>query len=1023
MKRTTAKILTAIILLLSSVSTLQASQQSLNEGWIFSLGDYPTATQDQFDDSLWREVTTPHDWAFEGGYSMHGAQKDKGGYASGGIGWYRKTIHLTKEQLKGQYTFIDFDGVYMNSEVWINGEYLGKRPYGYIHFSYEITDYLKEGDNLLAVRVDNSLEPSARWYHGCGIYGDVHLRSKAKSYFELDGLTITTPSIDQKRGVVAITSEVVSRETKAEQYTLSCTILREGKRLQSTRQEVSLEEGLNKLSLELSIPSPELWSPENPALYDIELSLMDSKRKLIDNQTTHFGFRTIEWHAESGFHLNGSQYKLRGVCEHFEGGATGAITSEQIMRWRLQRLKDMGCNAIRCAHNPFLPIFYDLCDEMGFLVMDEIFDGWNKKADYDYGMQAFDEWWERDLRAWIRRGKNHPSIFMYSVGNETHGDVAVDLVRVCHEEDSTRTVTSGDSNPDDMDILGVNGRSEKMSFLDNYIPADRAFIATENPHTWQVRGYYRTHTWYRNGYPSTKQEPQWIPNLTEKEIFGYDWISPDKRRNSKQIFNSSYDNATVRVTARHLIEKLRDADWFSGSFRWTGYDYLGEAGYVHGGFPFRAFQSGALDLAGFEKDLYYLYQSQWGGGDMVHILPHWTHPVMTKGELIPVWVYTSGDEAELIVNGESLGRKRRGAKWDEMQLEWLVPWCEGEVEAVAYRNGVEIARTQQRTSGAPSRVEAEIYNGGDELSVVTLKQVDEKGTLYPYGENRVYVELRGEGRILSFESGSPVDVECNFMARSKECFFGLNRLFIEKWGAQDEPISLLTAVISGDKKLMLSNVVSINMQEFAIRGGDLPKRKLTVRYTTNGEEPTIGSRLYTQPFEVELGTIVKATIFDGARAIIDMEEHFTVEDGLYWGEPGAEPYDYGGEQAEMAKLEGGAYFSKKDGDGFYATGFVSFRQKGASVTWYQENDGAPFDANISIRYSQLLDGAKISQMELWNNDTFIGVIDFKNTQSPSSHWNEYAVKIPIVSGGNNIKLVALGGVNASPNIDQLTLIQ
>ncbi|MFI3305088.1 MAG: glycoside hydrolase family 2 TIM barrel-domain containing protein [Rikenellaceae bacterium] len=1030
-KRKMIQLLCAVIAVVAATSTFASSNsKNINIGWRFNLADTPEAKEVSFDDSAWRELDLPHDWAFENGYSIDGAQTEKGGYASGGIGWYRKELSLSAEEVDGRNIFIDFDAVYMNSEVWVNGNYLGKRPYGYISFHYDITPYLKVGNNTISVRVDNSLEPSARWYHGCGIYGDVAIRNLDSAYFEKDGLTIATPSIDEDEGKLSISSEIVLRDKRGK-YKVFCLVTdAEGNRVtKELLRNANLTEGLNKIEFFTEVKSPKLWSPESPYLYNMELALLDSKGRIVETQKSHFGFRTIDWDVNKGMFLNGEQYKLRGVCEHMEGGPTGAIATRKLLEWKIQQIKDMGCNAIRVAHNPYLPIFYDICDEIGLLVMDEVFDGWMRKANYDYGMQAFDEWWERDLRSWIRRDKNHPSVFLYSLGNETHGDIAKELVRVCNEEDPTRLVTSGDCNPRDMNVYGVNGRSEKASFIENFNPSEfnQPFIATENPHTWQVRGYYRTKTWYRDSRPNEKNGAQVIPDLTEKEIFCYDWTSPQKRHNAKQIFNSSYDNATVRVTARRLIEVLRDKDWFSGSFRWTGYDYLGEAGYVHGGWPFRAFQGGALDLAGFPKDLFYLYQSQWSDKDMVHILPHWTHPVMAEGELIPVWVYTSGDEAELIVNGISMGRKQRGEKWDEMQLEWLVPWAEGTVEAIAYRGGKEIARTMQRSSGAPTKLKLELSDttlkaDKQDFTILTASQVDDKGTLYPYGENRIYTKIYGGARILSFESGSPVDVECNFEADSKACFFGLNRMFIQSTSLDEsEPVSIITAVISGDKKLMLSDKISIDIQETALRG-ELPNRKFTIRYSTNGHEPTLdNSYIYKEPFPIQLGTIVKVVIFDGSEPIMKIEELFTEEDGLYWGTPGEPVCAFDGEQAETSEMAGGA-FKRGNGGGYYSTGFASFRNAGASIAWYQENDGAPAEGSISIRYSQQVEAGS-SEMELWNNDTLVKVVTFANTGSEATDWEDIVVALPLNSGANSIKLVSRGGVEASPNIDQVKITQ
>ena len=1009
------KLILILIAALSPFIATEASNIDFNSDWKFILEDIDGANKIDINDATWRKINLPHDWAYEAGYVELGGQKDKGGYGIGGVAWYRKHFDIDTKELTGKSVFIDFEAVYMNSEVWVNGHYLGKRPYGYIPFSYEIGNLLKDGENIIAVRVDNALEPSARWYHGCGIYGNVTLRVNQSAYFEKDGTFVQTPTM----GEVAISSEIISQHDQTVEVRYSITD-NKGKRVAKGKlSKVALSDKMTLLPISASVKNPNLWSPESPALYTLDMEIRSAKsRKILDEQSIRFGFRTIEWDAKTGMHLNGKQYKLRGVCEHLEGGPVGAYSPESIVRWKMQKIKDMGCNAVRFTHNPFLPIYYEVCDQIGLLVMDEVFDGWRQKADYDYGLQAFDEWWERDLTAWIRRDRNHPSVFIYSVGNETTGDIAPSLVAACHKVDSTRMVTSGDCNPDDMDVYGVNGRSEKIDDFISVWDQHKPFIATENPHTWQVRGFYRTQTWYRDGYPNVRQGTQYVPNLTDKEIFAYDWTAPKNRRSKKQVFNSSYDNAFVRVTARHLIEVLRDKEWFSGSFRWTGFDYRGEAGYVHGGWPFKAFQSGTLDVAGFEKDHYYLYQSQWLTEPMIHILPHWTHPVMEHGTEIPVWVYSNGDEVELIVNGKSLGRKKRGTQWNKMQFEWLVPWAEGKVEAIAYKDGHEVARTCQQSSGAPSQLGIEVERFADDFEIVTISSQDSNSVLYPYGENRVYAKMYGDAHILSFDSGSPVDIETPFEAESKCSFMGLNRMFIAPTSHAKGDARVIIGSILGDKKLMLSDKISIDVKEVSLRG-KATKRNFAIRYTTDGSEPTEASKLYSTPFSITMGTTVRASVFDNGELIFTMQERFAEDEGLYWGVAGEAVCEFSGLQAEEANLEK-AYKYSKYGDGFYATGYVLFSDQGGSITFYQENDGSSYDAKAKIRYAQQTDNGTTTRLEVFNNDVSLGIVEFSNTGSKDSHWGEAELKLTIHSGANNIRLVSLDA--AAPTIDQMELV-
>ena len=1001
------------LLCLCSVLTTWAENRKINQEWSFHLGDLPSANLMDLEATDWETIQLPHDWAFERGYRVDGAQKDKGGYMSGGVGWYRKVIHLTEEERAASKLFLSFEAVYRNAEVWFNEHYLGKCAYGYLPFTYDVTDYVRPDRNQIAVRVDNSLEPSARWYHGCGIYGQVSLRSCSASYFVEHGTYVHTSN---SQGVLAFSTDIQLLSSNNPVRLTARLLDWNGEELASEVSDAICISGPQQVRMKLNQPS--LWSPEHPVLYSLQLQLLDVNGKVLDEQHLNVGFRDFAWSVEDGFFLNGKNYKLRGVCEHLEGGPTGAIYTPQLLRWKLKLLKEMGCNAIRTAHNPQLPMFYELCDEMGYLVMDEVFDGWKRKADYDYGMQAFSTSWEQDLRTIVRRDRNHPCVFLYSVGNETRGPMAADLVRVCHEEDSTRLVTSGTAGSEYMDVNGINGHSEDKKFLETFVPQGKPFIATENPHTWQVRGFYRTRTWYRDGYKPNQM--MWIPDLTAQEIFTYDWIAPDQRRNRKQIFNSSYDNATVRVTARHILSALRDKKWFSGSFRWTGFDYLGEAGYVHGGWPFRAFQSGALDLAGFPKDLYYLYQSEWSTQDMVHILPHWSHPRMELGTPIPVWVYTTGDEVELFLNGRSLGRCPKGQSWDKIQCEFSVPWTPGTLEAVAYRRGKEIARATQHTAGAPCQLDISVENeslkaDGEDISILTFRQEDQAGILYPYGENRIHVGIMGNARVLSFENGSPVDTTCNFNASSRCCFFGLNRAFIQSTGGDvEQPVAVVSGAICGDKQLQQSNLITIDCQTVVLRG-HIPQQNIQIYYTTDGTNPTLESPLYSGAFPVEAGTTVKAVVYDGPQLLLSMEERFAKDEGLYWGKNG-EMAATQGEQAEQLELKNCEICH--DGNGAKGNAYVIPKPNQGILSWYQENDGGKTFAILTIRYAQ--QQAESSVMGLFNNNKLVETITFENTGSQHADWKEKQVKLIVYPGANQFMLKSMSKAGA-PSIDQLDL--
>ncbi|MDW7695773.1 DUF4982 domain-containing protein [Flammeovirgaceae bacterium SG7u.111] len=985
----------------------------MNSNWQFILEDDPHFSSSDFDDSAWRKLSIPHDWAHEKGVVRNGAQGANGGYFEGGIGWYRTSINVPKDW-ESKHVQIEFDGVYMNSEVWINGHHLGKRPYGYISFRYNLSEYLKPGKNSIAVRVDNSKEPSARWYHPCGIYAPARLIVTDKQYIAPNGISITSPLASAEKASLKIKTELLNTTKKKVKAVLETSITDgSGNLLKHDRTPLKWTENaeLNAVK-EFTLKQVNLWSPDSPYLYKITSSLWVNN-KLVDEVVTNYGIRKIEWKNETGFWLNGKNTKLLGVCEHYEGGPVGGAWTKPLLRWKLELLKKMGVNAIRTAHNPYPPMFYDLCDEMGLLVMDEIFDGWKRKAREDYGAQAFSSWWEADLTEWMKRNRNHPSIVIYSLGNETRGEIGEKLVAKCHEIDSTRLVTSGHSASQYMDVFGVNGGSEKQGFYTKKRP-DKPFVATEAPHTWQTRGYYRTQTWFRDGYPNKNQQPFELPDLTEKEIFHYEWASQDTWVNGKQHFNSSYDNGMVRISARKNWELMRDLPWYSGHFRWTGFDYYGEAGYVHGGWPFRLFMGGAIDVAGFEKDLFYFYQSQWTEKPMVHILPHWTHPLMEAGIEIPVWVYSNCDEVELFLNGKSLGKNKPGTKWDEMQCEWMVPYEEGTLLAIGYKNGKEVERSSHTTSGKPAKLKLSLENAKENtgLKIVTIAITDSLGVLYPYGENKVYFHLAGSAKLLALENGDPVDTTRNIGVDTKKAFMGLTRAFYQHDNA-DEPCTLFAGAILGEKQLLTSNRVSIDIQSISLNGKSSPET-YKVFYTTNGSQPTENSDLYKEPFSVQLGTLVKAIVVRNGKVILTMEERFDKDLGLSWEKPIRKTEKHvSGMRAVDADFSGASAQANKD------IKYLDFKGKEGKVTWYQENDGSAGQFTLKISYASN-DKKSLRPMDLVINDRKVATLTFEPSGSWSSNWKQVVTVQALVAGANHIELRTTG--QSGPNL-QLLLVE
>ena len=779
-------------------------RQCFDAGWSFFKGEATGADQRTFDHSAWRHIDLPHDWSIEGPYDAKDPSGSPGGYLPCGIGWYRKSFRLPPTT-NGRLVFIEFDGIYMNGEVWINGHRLGKRPYGYVGYEYELTPYLDlTGDNVLAVRVDNSLQPSARWYTGSGIYRHVWLNITNKLRVAHWGTQVSTPEITADHAKVLIRTTLRNDGDKPTKAQVSHTIYSpDGKPLKVTLDDPIELPAKSEQTLDrtITIDHPALWSPDSPNMYTLGTSVSEGK-VVLDRVETPLGLREARFDPDQGLLLNGKKVIMKGMCDHHDLGPLGAALWDQAVERRLRLLKAMGCNAIRTAHNPPAPELLDLCDRLGFLVIDETFDEWRRgwsfedgnlvasknnkgKAQFGYHLY-FDDWAERDLTDHLRRDRNHPSVILWSVGNEVpeaqkYGELETlkKLRDLCHQLDPTRPVTVGTNRiagantsgfADLMDVVGYNegGGSCFQYEADHLRYPERRFYGSEVPHSLQTRGEYRSHT----RFAEKGHQPQ---DLTADEAF------PE----TDAWYESSYDNAAVRIDSRDSWRLTKTLPFMGGEFRWTGFDYLGESG----GWPRVIGNFGIIDICDFPKDSYYFYQSRWTTKPMVHLLPHWTWPGK-EGVTIPVWCYTNCDSVELFLNNKSLGTKSFAGNSD-MRLEWLLPYAPGELKAVATKDGAAVITTTTRTAGPAARVtlaadQPKLDANNRDLSYVTIRIVDMDGNFAPTAAQWVTIDVQGPGRIVALGNGDPLSHE-SFQGNSVRTFNGLALAIIAATGEPDKP--------------------------------------------------------------------------------------------------------------------------------------------------------------------------------------------------------------------------------------------
>jgi len=763
--------LVVIISLCTSCLNTSVSERinmNFNKEWKFCLGDLVNASDSEFDDSEWRNLNLPHDWSIEGEFKSDNPASPGGGALPGGIAWYRKVFTISGKD-KEKLVFIDFDGIYQNSEVWINGNYLGKRPYGYISFRYELTPYLNYGDdkNVLAVKVDNSKQPNSRWYSGSGIYRNVWLVMTNKVFIDHWGTFVTTPRIDENSATVSITAKVQNSLQQPQAVQVKTEIINsEGISVASFSSDEEIQNNASKEILhEINIDNPILWAVENPYLYKA-VTTIEHSGKITDKYETVFGIRFFSFDRQTGFSLNGKPMKLYGVCNHHDLGCLGAAVNKRALERQLEIMKEMGCNSIRTSHNPPAPELLDLCDKMGFLVMDEAFDMWKKqKNTFDYHLY-WDEWHVRDLEDFILRDRNHPSVLIWSIGNEigeqwdTSGiRIAIELASVVRNMDPSRPITSGCNFPDPanniiksgaLDLVGYNYQQDHFSEFPDKFPGLK-FIASETTSALATRGYYD------------------MPSDSIR-IWPTRWDIPAPANPDQTC--SAYDNCHVPWGSTHedAWKMIKKYDFLSGMYIWTGFDYLGEP--TPYWWPARSSYFGIVDLAGFPKDAFYLYKSEWTEEPVLHIFPHWN---WNEGDTIDVWTYTSCDKAELFLNGRSLGTRQK--EEDIFHLVWRVPWEPGELKAVGKSPGKDVLEQTIKTAGEPSKIvltaDREVINAdGSDLSFITVKITDANGIVVPRADNHVQFSISGSGTIAGVDNGLQTSHE-SFKADNRKAFNGL----------------------------------------------------------------------------------------------------------------------------------------------------------------------------------------------------------------------------------------------------------
>lgn len=751
------RILLTVFVCLLSHSLLQAGLgrkvEKFDFDWRFNLGDVRGAAAPDFGDKGWRLLNVPHDWSIEQSF-VYDKKLSANGFLPGGVGWYRKHFSISQKD-QGKKIYLHFEGVYHQSDVYINGHHLGFHPYGYTPFEYDLTDYIRFGeDNVIAVKVDHAELPSSRWYSGSGIYRNVWLKILEPVHIDLWGTFVSTPRVSAAKADVKLETSIKNNSS----VNANCTVIAEiinqyGVNVGSHTTRLIVKPGMvQKADQQIAVAQPSLWSHKSPYLYQVRTTVKNGK-KIIDQTTTKFGIRTVQWDADRGFLLNGDVVKLKGMNLHTDGGAVGTAVPPKVWQRRLKTLTDIGCNAIRASHNPPDRGFLELCDSMGFLVIDEALDKWRR---YGYYQKYFEEWWQKDIGAMVLRDRNHPSVILWSVGNEvieqnlpSGTDTVKLLVDYVHKLDPTRKV-----------MVGLN--------------PSRGFNENGFAQALDVVGYNYQEPWYEQ---DKKEFPSRIFVGTETYCYfrGYE----GNKMNFETRKNPWYDVA--------------ENEYVAGSFLWPGIDYIGEVG----GWPLKIRSSGIIDIAGYPKTIAGFFKAVWLDRPVVSLavlddhadlkvdpaklnwsypkmVSHWNFPYFKK-HLIRVHTFTNCESVELQVNQHSFG-ERKTAEFANNTIEWWVPYAEGHLIAIGKNNGVEVTRDTLSTASAPARINLstgmnKIFADRQDVSIVELELLDEKGNLVPDKDLNVVFSITGPGKLIGIDNGNQ-DSDEPFKSNARHTRFG-----------------------------------------------------------------------------------------------------------------------------------------------------------------------------------------------------------------------------------------------------------